>query len=49
MADFDSIVAALVAGDMAAVIQRTRAELDNGTKAGEILTQGLIKRDGYRG
>ena len=43
MADFDSIVAALVAGDMAAVIQRTRAELDNGTKAGEILTQGLIK------
>ena len=43
MADFDSIVEALTSGEKDKVIQQVRAELDGGTKASEILTQGLIK------
>lgn len=43
MADFASIVSALTAGDKDRVIQRVKEEIDGGTKAGEILTQGLIK------
>ena len=43
MADFESIVEALTSGEKEKVIQQVRAELDDGTQAGEILTQGLIK------
>ena len=43
MADFESIVQALTSGEKDKVIQQVRAELDDGTQASEILTQGLIK------
>ena len=43
MADFESIAEALTLGDKDKVIQQVRAELDGGTQASEILTQGQIK------